>query len=146
MDAMARIPVGFIGHGAPTLALEEGGFAAALGAWGAALREAAAPRGVAIVSAHWTSAIARTGVEARAPLFYDFGGFDPALRDVQYPAPRGHAGPGTSHRLGAAPPRRQPSCRSHVWGAAIGSGSKPVGHANGTPSRSAQPPNATPLE
>jgi 4,5-DOPA dioxygenase extradiol len=87
MDAMARIPVGFIGHGAPTLALEEGGFAAALGAWGAALREAAAPRGVAIVSAHWTSAIARTGVEARAPLFYDFGGFDPALRDVQYPAP-----------------------------------------------------------
>ena len=57
-----------------------------------------------------------------------------------------YAGPGTSHRLGAGPPRRQPSCRSHVSGAAIGSGSKPVGHANGTPSRSAQPPKAMPLE
>jgi hypothetical protein len=56
------------------------------------------------------------------------------------------AGPGTSHKLGAAPPRRQPSCRSHVCGAAIGSGSKPVGQANGTLSRSAQPPKAMPLE
>lgn len=84
---MARIPVGFISHGAPTLALEVGGFATALATWGARLRAEAAPRGVAIVSAHWVSAIPRTGVEARAPLFYDFGGFDPALRDVQYPAP-----------------------------------------------------------
>jgi hypothetical protein len=57
-----------------------------------------------------------------------------------------YIGPGTSHKLGAAPPRRQPACRSHVVGAAIGSGAKPVGHANGTPSRSAQPPKAMPLE
>ncbi|MBL8621914.1 MAG: dioxygenase [Myxococcales bacterium] len=84
---MARIPVGFISHGAPTLALEVGGFAAALEAWGTRLRAAAPPRGVAIVSAHWVSAIPRTGVEACGPLFYDFGGFDPALREVQYPAP-----------------------------------------------------------
>jgi hypothetical protein len=34
---------------------------------------------------------------------------------------------------------------SQVCGAAVGSGSKSVGHANGTPSRSAQPAKATPL-
>ncbi|MBK9033791.1 MAG: dioxygenase [Myxococcales bacterium] len=84
---MTRLPIGFISHGAPTLALEDGGFAADLAAWGATFTGARAPRALVVVSAHWVAAAPRTGVEARAPLLYDFGGFADDLYRVQYPAP-----------------------------------------------------------
>lgn len=82
-------PVGFISHGAPTLALEVGGFAGQLGAWGADLLRTP-PRAIVIVSAHWVAAAPRTGVEERAPLLYDFSGFPKPLYALEYPAP-GHA-------------------------------------------------------
>jgi 4,5-DOPA dioxygenase extradiol len=88
MSTTPRVqPVGFISHGAPTLALEVGGFAGQLATWGGALRTAAAPRAIVIVSAHWATSTPRTGVEQRAPLRYDFGGFPDALRRIEYPAP-----------------------------------------------------------
>lgn len=81
------MPVGFISHGAPTLALEVGGFAGQLGAWGADLLARTPPRAIVIVSAHWVAAAPHTGVEARAPLLYDFGGFPDPLYQMQYGAP-----------------------------------------------------------
>ncbi|MEZ4399566.1 MAG: class III extradiol ring-cleavage dioxygenase [Kofleriaceae bacterium] len=84
MTAMATTLVGFISHGAPTLALAQDGAAAALTAWGAAL---ARPRAIVVVSAHWVAATPLTGVERQAPLYYDFGGFPDELYRVEYPAP-----------------------------------------------------------
>lgn len=79
-------PVGFISHGAPTLALEEGGFAGQLGAWGQAL-SSQPPRAIVIVSAHWVAAAPHTGVEEQRALRYDFGGFPEPLYHMQYAAP-----------------------------------------------------------
>lgn len=88
MIAMSKLqPVGFISHGAPTLALEVGGFAGQLATWGIDLVGRAAPRAIVIVSAHWVAAAPHTGVEQRHPLMYDFGGFADELYRVQYPAP-----------------------------------------------------------
>jgi 4,5-DOPA dioxygenase extradiol len=79
-----RMPVGFVSHGAPTLALDTERRGAELRAWGASLPR---PRGIVVVSAHWVARDARTGVEATAPLMYDFSGFPRALEEIQYRAP-----------------------------------------------------------
>ncbi len=79
----STMPVGFVGHGAPTVALD-----AAKGApwqaWGARLPAASA---VLVVSAHWESAPVALGASQALPLIYDFGGFPEALYQVQYKAP-----------------------------------------------------------
>ena len=77
-------PALFISHGAPTLAGESDGFAAELARWGQALGR---PRAAVVVSAHWVAGAARTGVEATAPLMYDFGGFPDELYRIRYAAP-----------------------------------------------------------
>ncbi len=77
------MPVGFVGHGAPTLALDpiKG---AELTAWGARWPTL---RGVLVVSAHWEAAPTRLGATETLPLIYDFRGFPKALYAVTYPAP-----------------------------------------------------------
>lgn len=77
-------PAIFVSHGAPTLAAETDGFAAELGRWGQALGR---PRAAVVVSAHWVAGAPRTGVEAQAPLMYDFGGFPDELYRIRYQAP-----------------------------------------------------------
>jgi 4,5-DOPA dioxygenase extradiol len=79
-----QMPVGFVSHGAPTLALDAAGRGAELRAWGAALPR---PRAIVVVSAHWVARDVRTGVEATAPLLYDFSGFPRALEAIEYRAP-----------------------------------------------------------
>lgn len=82
---MSRTPVLFVSHGAPTVALEGGGFAGALSAFAAGLGR---PRAVVAVSAHWTSR-REIGVTS-APhhrLVYDFSGFPEALYEIRWPAP-----------------------------------------------------------
>lgn len=82
---MTAAPVLFVSHGAPTVALEEDGFAAALRAFSASVPR---PRAVLVVSAHWTTPweIGITSA-ARHRLIYDFAGFPDALYRIAWPAP-----------------------------------------------------------
>lgn len=82
-DATQRMPVGFVSHGAPTLALDvESG--ADFRTWA---RTLPAPRAVLAISAHWLDAPPTLGTRERRPLLYDFGGFPEELYSVQYAAP-----------------------------------------------------------
>ena len=79
----SRMPAAFVGHGAPTVALDPDK-GAAWRAWGAALPR---PSGVLAVSAHWYEPRLVTGTERTVPLIYDFSGFPDALYRVEYAAP-----------------------------------------------------------
>ena len=81
--SMPRLPALFIGHGAPTIALDTVK-AAPLVAWGRGLPK---PTAILVVSAHWYRAPITIGTTERLPLIYDFGGFPRPLYEVQYPAP-----------------------------------------------------------
>lgn len=84
---MSRTPVLFVSHGAPTFALEPGRLGPRLAAAGETLPR---PRAVLVVSPHWmTRGVVGVATTARPETVHDFGGFDPALYRIQYPAP-GH--------------------------------------------------------
>jgi 4,5-DOPA dioxygenase extradiol len=82
---VSRAPVLFVSHGAPTVALERGGFEGALAAFAASTPR---PRAILVVSAHWTTPweIGITSA-ARHRLIYDFAGFPDALYRISWPAP-----------------------------------------------------------
>jgi 4,5-DOPA dioxygenase extradiol len=84
---MNRLPSLFVSHGAPTFAIEPGLAGPQLTALGRALP---LPRAVLVVSPHWMTPSPRVGLAARPQTIHDFGGFDPALYRLGYPA-RGHA-------------------------------------------------------
>ena len=79
----APMPVGFVAHGAPTLALD-----AARGAdfrrWGEALPT---PRAILVLSAHWLAAPLRLGQTAGGRIVHDFRGFPRPLYELGYDAP-----------------------------------------------------------
>lgn len=83
---MHRHPTLFVSHGAPTFALEPGLAGQRLRELGRMLER---PAAVLVVSPHWTTPTARVGVGQRPATIHDFGGFDPALNELRYPAP-GH--------------------------------------------------------
>jgi 4,5-DOPA dioxygenase extradiol len=78
------LPSLFISHGSPMLALEPGASGPALAHLAAALPR---PRAILVVSAHWESAALRVTSAAQPETWHDFGGFPPALYQLQYPAP-----------------------------------------------------------
>ena len=80
---MARLPSLFISHGAPTFALEPGVAGPRLAALGRSLPR---PEAVLMVSPHWMTPGPRVGVVAQPETIHDFGGFDPALYRIAYPA------------------------------------------------------------
>lgn len=79
----APLPVGFVGHGAPTLAIDpvRGAELAAVA------RSFPAPAAVLVVSAHWETRAPTLGAVQERPLVYDFNGFPEALYRARYPSP-----------------------------------------------------------
>ncbi len=77
------IPVAFVSHGAPPLALDlERG--AELGRWAGSMPQ---PSAILVVSAHWEATPAAVGTTRTRDLIYDFGGFPRELYTLQYAAP-----------------------------------------------------------
>ena len=83
---MTRWPTLFISHGAPTFAIDPGIAGRALNALGMALTR---PKAVLVVSPHWMTREPRVATSAAPQTVHDFGGFPPALYQLNYPAP-GH--------------------------------------------------------
>jgi 4,5-DOPA dioxygenase extradiol len=83
--SLAALPTLFVSHGAPLFAVEHGTTGPALQAWGAQLPKNL--RGVVIMSPHWMSRGPAVMTTAQPPTWHDFGGFPPALYELQYPAP-----------------------------------------------------------
>ncbi|MDR6214972.1 class III extradiol ring-cleavage dioxygenase [Paracidovorax wautersii] len=83
----ATVPALFVSHGAPLFAVEPGTTGPALAQWGERLR-AAHPglRGVVVMSPHWMARGAQVMTGARPATWHDFGGFPPAMYELQYPA------------------------------------------------------------
>ena len=79
----ARMPALFLSHGAPSLALDIRG-GADLARLGASLPR---PRALLVVSAHWEDTPIALGTVTSRPLWHDYGGFAPELREVRYDAP-----------------------------------------------------------
>jgi 4,5-DOPA dioxygenase extradiol len=73
----------FVPHGAPTFALQPG-------AAGAAMTKLAqsfnAPRAIVVVSPHWETTVPTVSTATQLETIYDFGGFDPRLYELRYPA------------------------------------------------------------
>jgi 4,5-DOPA dioxygenase extradiol len=80
------LPTLFISHGAPTFALEPGVAGALLQEAG---RKLPAIKAVLLVSPHWMTSGLSVMMAAKPDTIIDFGGFDPRLNSLVYPAP-GH--------------------------------------------------------
>jgi 4,5-DOPA dioxygenase extradiol len=90
--AAAPLPALFVSHGSPQFALDVGTSGPALTAWGQRLRVAhPGLKGVVMMSPHWMSRQPQVLSGAQPATWHDFGGFEAALYQLQYPAP-GHPG------------------------------------------------------
>ncbi|WP_440113936.1 DODA-type extradiol aromatic ring-opening family dioxygenase [Paenibacillus sp. QZ-Y1] len=81
------MPSLFIAHGAPSLALEENAYTEFLQKLG---QELPKPKAIVLFSAHWESTTQLVSSVAKYETIYDFGGFQPELYQIKYPA-EGHA-------------------------------------------------------
>lgn len=79
----ARMPVGFVGHGAPTLAIDPGK-GGDLTRWAKQMPE---PRAILVISAHWQDTPATAGTTRIRDLMYDFYGFPDELYELEYKSP-----------------------------------------------------------
>lgn len=83
------MPSLFIAHGAPSLALEENAYTEFLQKLG---QELPKPKAIVLFSAHWESTTQLVSSVANYETIYDFGGFQPELYQIKYPA-QGQAEP-----------------------------------------------------
>ncbi|WP_243058997.1 dioxygenase [Nocardioides sp. SR21] len=95
-----RMPALYIGHGAPPL-LDDPLWSGQLASWAQDLPR---PKAILIVSAHWESAPVCLSA-SRAPLVYDFGGFDPKYYAMTYETPDATA---LAHQVAAMMPSSEP--------------------------------------
>ena len=79
-----QLPVLFLSHGAPTLAVEEGDETRA---WAQLAAKLPRPRQILAVSAHWDTDDPVVSEAARPETIHDFSGFPRALYEQRYPAP-----------------------------------------------------------
>lgn len=77
------MPSLFIAHGAPLLAIENNDYTNYLNQLGQNLPR---PKAIVLFSAHWESEIQQVSRVDQYDTIYDFGGFDPSLYQIQYPA------------------------------------------------------------
>lgn len=77
-------PVLFAPHGSPMFALHPGAAGKALRGLTGRLQR---PRAIVVVSPHWETSLPTVGTCPAPATLHDFGGFDPALHTLQYPAP-----------------------------------------------------------
>lgn len=80
-----ELPSLFVSHGSPMFALEQGSTGPALRAWAQQLPVPL--RGIVVMSPHWMSRTPVVMTAQQPPTWHDFGGFPPALYELQYPAP-----------------------------------------------------------
>ena len=81
---MTRMPVLFVSHGSPELAVRETPAHMFLRDLAAILPR---PRAFLVVSAHWETDNVQVAQNRQPPTIHDFGGFDPRLRQMTYRAP-----------------------------------------------------------
>ena len=82
------VPALYVSHGAPLFAVDAGETGPALTRWGQGLRaQFPALRGVVIMSPHWMARTPQVMTGPQPATWHDFGGFPPALYQLQYPAP-----------------------------------------------------------
>ena len=82
-----RLPVLFVSHGSPMFALNPGTTGPALTAWVNEHVPAQRLRGIVVMSPHWMTRGIGVMTQPFPPTWHDFGGFPPALYELQYPAP-----------------------------------------------------------
>jgi 4,5-DOPA dioxygenase extradiol len=78
------MPAIFVSHGAPNLILHDAPVRDFLSSYG---KELGHPKAIVIVSAHFGTREAALVVDEKPGMIYDFGGFEPELYEMVYPAP-----------------------------------------------------------
>ncbi|MGG7618084.1 DODA-type extradiol aromatic ring-opening family dioxygenase [Bacillus coreaensis] len=81
------MPSLFIAHGTPLLAIENNDYTKLLNQLGQNLPR---PKAVILFSAHWESKVQQVSRVDQYSTIYDFGGFDPQLFTIKYPAHGNH--------------------------------------------------------
>jgi 4,5-DOPA dioxygenase extradiol len=81
---MTALPTLFVSHGAPNLVLHNSAARSFLEAYGEGL---GAPKAILVVSAHFEARGPALSAGEHPDMIYDFGGFEPELRTLVYPAP-----------------------------------------------------------
>jgi 4,5-DOPA dioxygenase extradiol len=77
------LPSLFIAHGSPQLAVENNEYTTFLNQLGQNLPR---PKAIVLFSAHWESKVQQVSRVDQYRTIYDFGGFDPSLYTIEYPA------------------------------------------------------------